>query len=350
MSVIVLKRQTGRAHTADLLASDTAQIPGTLVISGTSTAGTEVLRVQGETQIEGTLHGQLNGTGLIIGVAGASPSTGSALQIASFTTTQRGNLSTAVGTAGMRIYNSTLTKFQNSNGLRWGDESSNNYQASTDPSTANDITQGYTVGSRWLNTTTQIEWVCTNSTGAAAVWVPSTNNGQSLTNQLIIPGQHLLFNFADYPNTGKVTASEVQYTKVYLIGGTVITKMQLFINNGATGNINMGLYDQATALSATGTPRNLVASTGSTAISSGDNGTFKIVNLSGSYTVATTGYYWIAMIGSSVTPRYAASNQYLAGYAPINFETSSGVVLPTGPSHSLASATATAIIYVAATE
>lgn len=168
MAVILLKRQPGRAHTADLLASDTAEIPGTLVISGTATAGTEVLRVQGETQIEGVLHGTLNGTGLVIGVAGALASSGSALQIGSFTTTQRGNLTPS---AGMEIYNSTLSWFQSYNGTRWGDEArNNNFQATVDPTVSDDSTQGYSVGSLWINKTTRTEWVCMSAAVGAAVW------------------------------------------------------------------------------------------------------------------------------------------------------------------------------------
>lgn len=192
MAEILLKRQPGKSYTAALLNSDTAEIPGSLVISGTAIAGTEVLRVQGETRIEGVLHGSLNGTGLIVGVAGAGASTGSALQIGAFTTAQRGNLASATGTAGMLIYNSTLTRFQYSNGLRWGDTASNNFQAITAPSTANDSTQGYDIGSLWVDTLTNIMYCCTsNSVGAASwtsisaiptgkvVWVDSVNGNNS---------------------------------------------------------------------------------------------------------------------------------------------------------------------------
>jgi hypothetical protein len=168
MAVLLLKRQVSKAHTADLLSSDTAEIPGTLVISGSTLAGTEVLRVVGETRIEGTLHGALNGSGLIVGVAGASSGTGSTIQVGSFTTTQQGFLTPA---AGMEIYNTTQGWFQSNNGSRWGDDArNNNFQATSSPTTSNDNTQGYTIGSIWINTTTNRTYICNSAITSTANW------------------------------------------------------------------------------------------------------------------------------------------------------------------------------------
>jgi hypothetical protein len=41
----------------------------------------------------------------------------------------------------------------------------------TDPGGSNNSTEGYAPGSRWYNTTTNVEWVCTNASGTAA-WEP----------------------------------------------------------------------------------------------------------------------------------------------------------------------------------
>ena len=46
----------------------------------------------------------------------------------------------------------------------------NNVNATTDPTTANDITQGYQQGSAWGNTTNGRNWVCQQNTKGAAVW------------------------------------------------------------------------------------------------------------------------------------------------------------------------------------
>lgn len=357
MAVIVLKRQTGRAHTADLLSSDTAEIPGKLVISGSALSGTEVLRVQGETLLEGTVHGTLNGTGLVIGVAGASASTGSALQIASFTTTQRGNLSTANGTAGMEIYNTTLTRFQNSNGLRWGDESSNNFQATVDPTTSNDSTQGYLEGSFWFNTTTKVMWTCVDSTSSAAVWTIVTvlDSGGVLRSNVFTPnpndkGTTTLGDLMAYPSNGSPqSAGDIQYARVWLTKDRVISNMQTYINSGANGTrqIRLGLYDQATPTSNTGTPNNRVAQTAADTPPNATTG-FRTVALTATYTVTASGYYWIAIITDSGAVNFAVSSTYRASYLPVRRESGTGVTLPS------ASGTLTnpssAVIYAGALE
>ena len=44
-------------------------------------------------------------------------------------------------------------------------------QETSNPGSSNDNTEGYSAGSRWVNTTTGIEWLCTSSATGAAVWV-----------------------------------------------------------------------------------------------------------------------------------------------------------------------------------
>jgi len=48
----------------------------------------------------------------------------------------------------------------------------NNLAASADPTVNTDRSAGYSVGSRWLNTTTGRGYICTNATAGAAVWNP----------------------------------------------------------------------------------------------------------------------------------------------------------------------------------
>ena len=52
----------------------------------------------------------------------------------------------------------------------------NNLEATTDPTATDDVTQGYVVGSRWLNITDDKEWFCANNTEEAAVWVLSAGD------------------------------------------------------------------------------------------------------------------------------------------------------------------------------
>lgn len=56
----------------------------------------------------------------------------------------------------------------------------NNLGAATDPGATNDISQGYTVGSVWVNSTGQRSWTCIDSTAGAAVWIQSGQVGGDL--------------------------------------------------------------------------------------------------------------------------------------------------------------------------
>lgn len=49
-----------------------------------------------------------------------------------------------------------------------------NFTATSNPTVDNDSTELYTVGSRWVNTTTNDEFVCTDATDGEAVWKPTT--------------------------------------------------------------------------------------------------------------------------------------------------------------------------------
>ena len=49
-----------------------------------------------------------------------------------------------------------------------------NLNADSDPTESNDGSVGYTRGSRWINTTTEQEWVCLNASSGNAVWIKTT--------------------------------------------------------------------------------------------------------------------------------------------------------------------------------
>jgi len=44
----------------------------------------------------------------------------------------------------------------------------------TDPAVSDDVNDGYDIGSRWINTTTDVEFVCTDTTASGAVWLKTT--------------------------------------------------------------------------------------------------------------------------------------------------------------------------------
>lgn len=49
----------------------------------------------------------------------------------------------------------------------------------TDPTTSDDVLDGYSIGSRWYNTSSQEEFVCLSSAQGAAVWTSTTSGGGS---------------------------------------------------------------------------------------------------------------------------------------------------------------------------
>lgn len=58
----------------------------------------------------------------------------------------------------------------------------NNFAATTNPTANNDTSQGYQVGSRWINTTSDTAFVCVDSTKGAAIWA-ADGQGSGLSTQ-----------------------------------------------------------------------------------------------------------------------------------------------------------------------
>lgn len=52
-----------------------------------------------------------------------------------------------------------------------------NFAASAAPAVTDDSASGYVVGSRWIDTTNDAEYVCVDNTASAAVWVQTTGGG-----------------------------------------------------------------------------------------------------------------------------------------------------------------------------
>jgi hypothetical protein len=59
-------------------------------------------------------------------------------------------------------------------GVEW---QKNNLAASVAPAVTDDVDLGYTVGSRWIDTTADKEYVCLDNTDGAAVWTETTQAG-----------------------------------------------------------------------------------------------------------------------------------------------------------------------------
>ncbi|RUW00009.1 MULTISPECIES: hypothetical protein [unclassified Mesorhizobium] len=55
----------------------------------------------------------------------------------------------------------------------------NNFSAVTDPAATDDASEGYQVGSAWVNTATDTAFVCVDATAGAAIWTSSAQVGST---------------------------------------------------------------------------------------------------------------------------------------------------------------------------
>lgn len=58
----------------------------------------------------------------------------------------------------------------------------NNFGATTDPLVTSDSASNYATGSRWINETTDKEFVCLDATASSAVWIETTGAGSGIAN------------------------------------------------------------------------------------------------------------------------------------------------------------------------
>ena len=110
----------------------------------------------------------------------------------------------------------------------------------------------------------------------------------------------------------------------------------------------MGIYTQTDPANAAGIPNTRVAQTLSIA-TNGTSGTFVTEPLiGGDYTIATTGFYWVAIVSDSTSLKFAVSAVARANFLPVRQEAGSGTTLPatTGTLTNPVSS----ILYIAAVE
>lgn len=118
-----------------------------------------------------------------------------------------------------------------------------NVTATTAPTVSNDNTQGYSRGSYWINTLTNVYYVCTNASTGAAVW-----NATTPTSNTPVVGTARIATSA---TAARWSITPGMYTGTGVISGCLITP-----NNNTSFNISAG---QAVILDYTTDPANPVA-------------------------------------------------------------------------------------------
>jgi len=98
----------------------------------------------------------------------------------------------------------------------------NNWAASAAPTTGDDSGSGYVVGSRWIDTTNDKEYVCLDNSSGAAVWTETTGGGGG-------GGGVLFTQFAEDAN------GSASYTNIYSSGTYGNAFVNLTSVNATTG-------------------------------------------------------------------------------------------------------------------
>lgn len=116
-----------------------------------------------------------------------------------------------------------------------------NLTATTDPTISDDDTQGYVIGSRWINTSTDNEFVCTDNSTGAAVWEGTTGGSSSYP---------ALFNdlppaivSEDAPASGIYTIQPSDRGKLLVADGITCTKFVMPDSGAFADNFSVALLD-----------------------------------------------------------------------------------------------------------
>jgi hypothetical protein len=198
-----------------------------------------------------------------------------------------------------------------------------------DPTTANDSTQGYEVFSRWVNSVTRESFTCIDPNPGLAIWRQDSNVPGAGKQT---PKEHFLDqNLLDYGEVGAhpLGSQTIQYTRVWLTAGLMLDRIRIFIDSGGSNNryVRAGLYSQTDVLDASLGPSSRLEQ--SAQLGTGGATGYRDLMLGSTVTITTTGYYWIALVASSTSIKFTLTGTvYRADLLPRRSEDTSGTTLP----------------------
>jgi len=177
-----------------------------------------------------------------------------------------------------------------------------NFTATANPTTADDVTNGYAAGSRWINTTSGLLFTCLDASEGAAEWAINAsivNNtlslGDNLANALdFAEGTSSYLKFVTTDNSEQIQAGKIfNFTAGVMFGGIEANNViNLTTNLGTALNITDGVVNFLGFTTTTGTPS--VSLSVDLSVSDGKNIAFK----------ATTG----TKIGTDPSQKFAFWN------------------------------------------
>ena len=183
-----------------------------------------------------------------------------------------------------------------------------NFVSAVDPTVNDDTSAGYEVGSRWINLTTDTEFVCLDATAGAAVWVattgagglalmlPSLYKGTGTAARYEMPGWYWAANAVAVWSSGRLV-----YIPIYVHRTTTYDRISIYVDTLDAGKLmRLGIYEATSGVTGL-LPGALVLDAGTVSI--GTTG-IKEINISQEL---TEGFYYLAFVGDSSVAR---------GYSP----------------------------------
>ena len=161
--------------------------------------------------------------------------------------------------------------------------SKSNFAATTAPSGSNDNTQDYGTGSRWINTTTGLEYVCVSAATGSAVWTqtPCSQPAWVHTQFYGVPR-------GVTPAALLTLASTLYAYPVVIPNQVTLSSLAISVTTGQTGGAaHVGLY----ADTGSGYPGSLIVDSGVLAAT-----TTAVVSKTSLTNVLAPGVYWAASI------------------------------------------------------
>jgi hypothetical protein len=215
------------------------------------------------------------------------------------------------------------------------------YNFTRTPGPNDDASIGIEVGDTWVANKQDV-YICLDSTTGAAQWTFANQSGSSANEA---PGRTCLGGLLDYPNAaGEGNAGDIQYTRVWLIEGTVIDRLEFFLDSQGSParEVRVGIYDQLDPLDEATDPNTRVAQSNSEPTGPGLNGSFIQLHLTDAptggsgvdvnFVVPYTGWFWLAFIADNTVAKYAVTDTFRAEYLPVRRESGTGTLLPVTPS------------------
>jgi hypothetical protein len=102
----------------------------------------------------------------------------------------------------------------------------NNFASAVNPAVGNDSTQGYQVGSIWINTTAQTAWQCLSAAAGAAVWVEYASGGA------VVSDSSAKYNASNSAVSFTATGAQVS-------GGSAFVELDLTGNPAGAANVTL---------------------------------------------------------------------------------------------------------------